>query len=148
MKKLDILLIVLVTIASVAIFYSYIEKLSTQTNNSSLQVYFQSVEIGEAVNLSETTDLEYIIVSSPEKDKLYVTVKDHERNTEVKYTYNVKHNHYIDHHIDVTYNKIAVVEASCEGQDCTKMLMSHDRKVPIVCVLGISIMFKAFEIIV
>lgn len=148
MKKLDILLIFLVTVASIAIFYSYFEKLSRPNNDSQLQVYFHSIALGDRVSLESSTNLEYHVLSSADKKSLDVFVLNKETNSTKKYTYNVEHKDLIDHVIIVTYNDIRIVEASCPGQDCLRMQMNHNRKVPIVCILGISIMFEEFDIII
>lgn len=148
MKKLDILLIFAVTIASVAIFYSYFVKLAKPNNDSQLQVYFHSLALADPVQLDESTNLEYHILSSEDKSTLEVEVLNKASNTTKKYSYNLDHKDHIDHVIMVTYNDIRIVEASCPGRDCMRMQMNHKRKVPIVCILGISIMFEEFDIII
>lgn len=148
MKKLDVFLIFLVTIASVAIFYSYFEKLARPNNASQLQVYFHSTNLAKPIQLEENTNLEMLVVSSEDLNKLTVTVTNKVTNSQATYLYNVTHKERIEHKIIITYNDIRVTEASCKGKDCMRMQMSHNKKVPIVCVLGISIMFEEFDIVV
>src|SRR5690554_4661831 len=129
MKKLDIFIIFIVTIASIAIFYSYFVKLTTQNSDSQLQVYFHSVWLGDPVYLDTNTNLENHIESSDDKKRLEVEVLDKSSNSIKKYTYNVDHTDYIDHVIVVTYDDIRIIEASCPGHDCMRMQMNHKRKV-------------------
>lgn len=147
MKKLDIVMIILVLIIGGVIFAAYFDKMHVDANSAQLGIYYNSQLVDEPFFLQSDTNLTYHIESSSDMQKLYITKIDHKRGTEVIFTKNYPQKLLIDHTIEIKDGVVKIVEASCENKDCMRMYMSEKYTNPIVCINGISVMFKEFKVI-
>lgn len=146
MKKLDILIIILVLVTGTAIFISYFNKINVDTSTSPLVVYYKSIKIDDPIMLREETDLVYHIESTDNQSRLKVEKINKEQNKTEVYYIDQPQKLKVHHTIEISYNSIRITEASCEGQDCIRGLMSYKNTIPIVCIVGISVMFEKLEI--
>lgn len=147
MKKLDIIAIAFVVIVGVTTFLLYFDKFRVDTSNSQLEIYFKSIMLDDPIFLTENTDITYHIESVDNRKRLQVERIDHKKNTTTVYFVDEPQTLEVHHTIEVTYDRIRITEASCEGKDCMRGYMSHENTIPIVCINGISVRFNKLEII-
>ena len=145
MKKLDIIIIAFVVIIGVTIFALYFDKTNIDTDSAQLGIYYNSQILDDALFLNKDTDLTYHIESSSDMKKLLITKEDHKKGTTIKYEKTASQMLPIGHTIVITYDSIRITEAVCENKDCTRLRMSYKYTNPIVCINGISVMFKEFK---
>lgn len=147
MKKLDFVMILFVVIIGGIIFALYFDKTHVDANTAQLGIYYNSQLIDEPFFFNADTNITYHIESTSDMKKLHIVKEDHKRGTKVEYDKNYPQKLVIDHTIEIKNGLIKIIEASCENKDCTRMYMTEKYTNPIVCINGISVMFKEFKVI-
>jgi hypothetical protein len=147
MKKLDILIIIFVVLVGSTIFITYFKKVNVNTDDALLGIYYKEILLDDPISLEESTNLVYELESTEDLERIKVTRNNLETTKSEVYYVQAKHTLHVDHRIIITYNDIRVTKASCDGQDCLRGRMSHVRTLPIICIVGVNIMFNNFEII-
>ena len=135
MKKLDYLIIILVTIVSISFYALYIAS-KTTGKDVDVQILYQNDIIYQApLTASET-----IVAVKGTNGIVVVTVGDQS----ISYQYTFKEDFY--NTISITEDEIKMIAASCKNHDCMRMRINHLFHTPIVCTNGIIVKIVTSDI--
>ncbi|MFA5764750.1 MAG: hypothetical protein WC929_01195 [Bacilli bacterium] len=135
MKKLDYLIIILVTIVSISFYVLYIAR-KTIGKDVDVQILYQNDVIYQAPLTSSET-----IVAVKGIEGIVVVTVD---GQSVSYQYLFQEDFY--NTISITEDEIKMIAASCKNHDCMRMRMNHLFHTPIVCTNGIIVKMVTSDI--